>query len=100
MVGQSESLPMMMPTRGVFLFTALPIQLRWKEFSDQILIKRAQLRNVRLLMAFGIEIIRIESAHPLEHLLVFLVHEMGVFALFMSRVKGMIAQHVKGFFRQ
>src|SRR5580765_8845523 len=95
MVGQSESLPMMMPTSGIGFFTLLPVQLAREEFSDQILVTRTQLADVGFLVVLCVKIVRIESPHPLEHLLVLFIHEMAVLSLLMRRIEGVIAQHIK-----
>ena len=61
---------------------------------DQVVVKGAQFFEIRAFVAFGVKIVGIEGADPLEHVAVLLVHEIGVFAIAMGWIKGVIANHV------
>src|ERR1043165_2342097 len=51
-------------------------------------------------MAFGVEIVGIKGADPLEHLPILFIHQVIVFAVTMRWIKRMIAQHVERLWRQ
>ena len=56
--------------------------------------------DIRALVTFGIEVVRIEGSNPLEHFLVPAVHEVFIFPFAVRRIEGVIANHVKGLRRQ
>lgn len=50
-------------------------------------------------VAFTVQIVRVESQHSLQHLVVFLVHQFAVSTLSVPRVERVVANHRKSFIR-
>jgi len=69
------------------LLAALPLQLAGEVLADQLVLEGAEFGQVRLFVALGVEVVRVESADPFEQAAVLVVHEVIVFTIPMGRVK-------------
>jgi ATP:corrinoid adenosyltransferase len=69
--------------------------LTYAEFNAHL-----QLLSFRNIITLAIQIIRIESADSLEHLLVVLIHEIHVRATRVPRIKRVVADHGEGLVRK
>ena len=65
---------------SIRLLLALPIQLRGKILSNQIVVKRAKSFHVRLSMVLGVKVVRIKLLNPGKHLAITGVGELLIFA--------------------
>src|SRR5213075_1388096 len=65
----------------------LPRQRFRKKLVDQIVVERPQFFQVRFGVVLGVKIVRIEGAHPGEHLPILVIHQVIVLAITMRRIK-------------
>ena len=91
---------MLPPALGLWRSCPSPVERPGEVFGNQVFVKRAKLRDVRLLVALGVEIIRIELAHRIEQSLILLIHQILVIAFAVRGVERVIAQHIERFVRQ
>ena len=75
----------------------LPAQCGGEIFADEVVVEGAQFGEIWSFVAFRVEVVGIEGAHPFEHVAILLAHEIGVFAIAMGWIKGVVANHVEGF---
>src|SRR5437870_4213893 len=68
--------------------------------SDEVFVIGAEFLWVRPLITLRVQVVLAEFAHPFEHVLVVIVHQVLVFALEVRGVEGVVAQHIEAFFRQ
>lgn len=59
----------------------LPVELRREEFCNQVLVIWSKFFNVAGLVAFGVEIIRVEGANGFEGCMILFIHEVCVGSL-------------------
>ncbi len=79
---------------------SLPRELGREEFGNQVFIVRAQALDIRRLVGLGVEVVRIERAHPFHPPAVVFVHEMLVRTFPMGGVEGVVADHGQPFLGQ
>src|SRR6266498_6130476 len=72
-----------------------PPQLSWEIFVNEVIVKRTQFFHIGALVTFGVEVVRIKSADPFEHLTIPIVHQISVLAIAMGRIERVIPNHVK-----
>src|SRR5262245_44129797 len=75
----------------------LPPQRGREIFRDQLLVKGPQFLYVGSHVTLCVKVVGIESAYPVEHLLVPIIHQVLILSLPMCRIKGMIPNHVERF---
>ena len=56
----------------------LPVEFRGEEFSDELLIIGFELRGIAGVVAFAVEVVRVESANRFEGFEVLLVREVSI----------------------
>ena len=78
-------------TKGRFGFS--PRERLGEELGDQVLVVRLELLDVGRLVPLGVEVVRVELPDPLHQVAVAVVHQVGVLALAVRRVEGVIADH-------
>ena len=70
------------------------LQRRLDELDPYILDKSyLEILSLRNIVTLAVQIVRVESLHSSQHLLILLIHELTVCALFMPRIERMIADH-------
>ncbi len=67
---------------------------------DELEVVRLQLFDIGKAVALAVQVVRVEGANGLQHLLVVIVHELAVGALLMPGVEGVVADHGQGLERQ
>ena len=76
---------------------SLPVK-EWGEiFCDQILVIGTERFNVAGLVAFAVEVVRVEGQDSGQRSFVVLVHEVRIGPLSVPRVKAVVTDHCKGF---
>ena len=78
------------------MFAILKRQCRRKVLVNQVFVERPELSPVGRLRALGVEVVRIECSHMLEHAAIVVVAEVVIGVLAVPCVERVIPNHVKG----
>ena len=71
----------------------LPVDNGWEELGDEPFVVRAELLDVALVIAFAVEVVRVERTDGLERLVVLFAHEMLIRGFTVPRVEAVEPDH-------